>query len=221
MNKQLLRPAEAYLYKYGSCDLSKLKSIITKDELYFPTSRELNDPAEAKPRLARLSLEKILSFLYDMYVINNPGLSSESYQRAKVEIDSGARFGSQLILKEMSRLLYGEFEKFHIYSMTKRPDNMACWANYADDHKGYCLEFSNSGLFAAAFEVSYVDNVDFDPTDPEQRNAYFLFQKTLDWQTEEELRLVLPRGSNAIIQFDPNLLTRIIVGQHMLERSDR
>jgi len=216
MNKPLLRPAEAHLYKYGSCNLERLKPIITKGELYFPTPSQLNDPAEAKPKLAKLPLERIFSFLYDMFVINNPGLSPESYQRAKAEIIyNGARFGSLVLLKEMSRALHAEFETLRIYSMSKRPDNMALWAKYADDHKGYCLEFSNSGLFAAAREVSYGDIVDFDPTDPQQINTYFLFQKTLDWQTEEEVRLVAPRSSEAIVQFDPNLLTRIIVGQHM------
>ena len=94
---------------------------------------------------------------------------------------------------------------------------MNLWAKYANNHKGYCLEFSNSGLFAAAREVIYGDVVDFDLTNEEQIKINLLFQKTLDWKTEEEVRLVLPRSSESRIQFDPNLLTRIIVGQHMLD----
>ena len=115
----------------------------------------------------------------------------------------------------MSQILHTELETVRIYSMSKRPNHMNLWANYADGHKGYCLEFSNSGLFAAAREVSYGDVVDFDPTDEEQIKINLLFQKTLDWKTEEEVRLVLPRSSESRIQFDPNLLTSIIVGQHM------
>ena len=121
----------------------------------------------------------------------------------------------------MSKALHAELETLRIYSMSKRPDNMSLWAKYADDHKGFCLEFSNAGLFAAAREVKYGDIVDFDPTDPEQMNAYFLFEKTLDWQTEEEVRLVAPRGSRETVQFDPNLLTRIIIGEHMPEADIR
>lgn len=117
----------------------------------------------------------------------------------------------------MSKALNIEFMTVRIYSMSKRPDNMALWANHADNHKGYCLEFSNSGLFTAAREVIYGDIVDFDPTDPDQINAYFLFQKTLDWQTEEEVRLVAPRGTGPIVRFDSNLLTRIIIGRHMTD----
>ena len=190
--------------------------IINKSELYFPTPDELNYPAEAKPKLAKLSLEKICEYLYDMFVINNPGLLSKTYQLSKAQIEyNGTRFRPDVLLKEMSKALHNEFKTVRIYSMSKRPDNMALWANYADNHKGYCLEFSNSGLFSAAREVNYVNITDFDPTDPDQRSAYFLFEKTLDWETEEEVRLVTPRGAKSKMNFDPNLLTKLIFGQHM------
>ena len=218
MNRSLSRPVESHLYKYSPCDLVWLKPVITRSELYFPNPIELNDPAEAKPRLAKLFLEKICSFLYDVFVLNNPGLSPDVYQRNKAIIEyNGSRFGPQELLKEMSKALNIEFMTVRIYSMSKRPDNMALWAKYADNHKGYCLEFSNSGLFTAAREVIYGDIADFDPTDPDQINAYFLFQKTLDWQTEEEVRPVAPRGTEPIVRFDFNLLTRIIIGQHMTD----
>lgn len=206
------------MYKYSTANLERLEPVITKGELYFPTPIQLNDPAEAKPRLAQLSLEKIVSFLYNSFVINNPGLSPEIYQRTKMQIEyNGERFGPQVLLMQMSRALNTELETLRIYSMSKRPDNMGLWAKYADDHKGYCLEFANVGLFAAAREVIYGDIVDFDPTDPDQLNGYFLFHKTLDWQSEEEVRIVTPRGTGPTIKFDPNLLIRIIVGQQMPE----
>jgi hypothetical protein len=215
MRKPLLRPIESHFYKYASCNLDWLKPIVTRNELYFPTPIQLNDPAEAKPRLTNLTVERICSFLYDMHVINNPSLSSEDYQEVKAQIEHGCeQFGSLVLQKEITRILHTELETIRIYSMSKRPDNMSLWAKYADVHKGYCLEFSNSGFFASAREVSYGDVVDFDPTDIEQRKANLLFQKALDWKTEE-VRLITPRGSESIVLFDPNLLTRIIVGQHM------
>lgn len=216
MKKSLSRPTGSHLYKYSSCKLDWLKPVIIKSELYFPTPDELNDPAEAKPRLAKLSLDKICEFLYGMFVINNPGLPSKSYQFTKAQIEyNGTKFGPDVLLKEMSKALHTEFMTIRIYSMSKRPDNMALWAKYADNNKGYCLEFSNRGFFSAAREVDYANTTDFDPTDPDQINAYFLFEKTLDWQTEEEVRLVTPRGAKSIMNFDPKLLTKLIIGQHM------
>jgi hypothetical protein len=222
MKKVLSRPTVSHLYKYSSCNLDRLKPIITMSELYFPTPDELNDPAEAKPKLARLSLEQICDYLYDMFVINNPGLPAKTYQFTKAQIEyNGTRFGSDVLLKEMSKALHNEFKTVRIYSMSKRPDNMALWAKYADSHKGYCLEFANSGLFNAAREVAYVNTTDFDPTNPDQKSAYFLFEKTLDWETEAEVRLVTPRGANSKMNFDPKLLTKLIIGQHMPEANIR
>jgi len=216
MKKTLARPTVSHLYKYSSCNLVWLKPIIMKSELYFPTPAELNDPAEAKPILANLSLDKICTFLYDMFILNNPGLPSTTYQLTKAQIEyNSARFGPDVLLKEMSKALQNEFMTVRIYSMTKRPDNMALWAKYADNHKGYCLEFANSGLFSAAHEVVYGNTTDIDPTDQDTINSYFLFEKTLDWLTEEEVRLVTPRGAEPIINFDPNLLSRLIIGQQM------
>ena len=218
MSKILLRPVESHLYKYGAGNIERLEPVITKSELYFPAPVQLNDPAEAKPKLAKLSQEKMFSFLYYRFVVNNPGLSRENYQKTKIQIENnGKRFGSEVLLKKMSKALHTELETLRIYSMSKRPDNMALWAKYADHHKGYCLEFANTGLFAAAREVTYAETVDFDPTDPEQINVDFLFHKTPDWQTEEEVRLIAPRGTKPTIKFEPNLLTRIIVGQHMAD----
>ena len=75
------------MYKYSPANLERLEPVIIKSKLYFPTPIQLNDPAEAKPRLAKLTLEKIFSFLYDMFVMNNPGLSPEIYQRTKIQIE--------------------------------------------------------------------------------------------------------------------------------------
>jgi len=219
MKKSLSRPDVSHLYKYYTGDLDRLKSVITKSELYFPNPSQLNDPAEAKPKLAKLSLEKICSFLHNMFILNNPNLSPDLYQQNKAQIEFNVSlFGPHKILEEMSKILNAEFSTFRIYSMSKRPDNMSLWVKYANNYRGSCLEFSNSGLFTAAREVIYGDTVDFDPTDPDQRNAYILFQKTLDWQTEEEVRLVTPRGTLPIIKFAPNLLTRIIIGQDMPDK---
>ncbi len=216
MKRTLSQPTVSHFYKYSSCKLDRLNPVIIKNELYFPNPDELNDPAEAKPKLAKLPLDKICDFLYEMYVINNPGLSTKDYQFTKAQIEhNGALFGPDVLLKEMSKALHDEFKSIRIYSMSKRPDNLALWAKYADDHKGYCLEFTNSGLFSAAREVNYETTNHFDLTDPDQRNSYFLFEKTSDWLTEEEVRLVTPRGAKSIINFDPHLLTKLIIGQYM------
>jgi len=53
--------------------------------------------------------------------------------------------GTDSLMRQMARPLYDHAEKYHVYSMSKRYDNMNLWAKYAGGHSGYCLEFANEG----------------------------------------------------------------------------
>jgi hypothetical protein len=213
------RPNDSHFYKYSSAEhLDRLEATILRHELYFPTSIQLNDPADGKPKLAKCSLDQIARFLLEKFVDNNPGLPDQDYVRAAMEIAYNTpRLGTDVLLREMAKCLNSELETVRIYSLSRRYDNMSLWAKYAANHTGYCLEFINEGLFSFAYEVSYDETVTMNVTDPEQVNANFLFYKSKEWSNEEEVRIVAPRGSQAIIQFDPKLLTRIILGKNMAE----
>jgi hypothetical protein len=98
--------------------------------------------------------------------------------------------------------------------MSKRFDNMALWAKYADARRGYCLEFANVGeLFEKTVEVIYGESIPMDVTDPERRKSYFLCCKRPDWRNEEEVRLVKMRGKDGHDKIHPEWLTRIILGE--------
>jgi hypothetical protein len=72
-------------------------------------------------------------------------------------------------------------------------------------------------LFERAKEVSYLPShrMEIPSTDPAIRNGDFLFCKTLDWASEEEVRLIRPYGSGGNVRIDPRWLTRIILGKDM------
>lgn len=214
------RPTISHFYKYSKPEhLNRLKDIILKSELYFPTPKELKDPAEGKPKLADCSLTQIVSMIQRNFIKNNPSLSSNEVEKNMAIIAyNAARFGTEALLREISRILNSELQHIHIYSLTKRYDNMCLWETYAHNHTGYCMEFANDGLFAYSREVIYDDTVAVDVTNPTQLDAFFVFYKSKDYIIEEEFRIVTPRCSNTVIkQFDPKLLTRVILGMHMKE----
>ncbi|MBI2815441.1 MAG: DUF2971 domain-containing protein [Acidobacteria bacterium] len=118
----------------------------------------------------------------------------------------------------MTELFHRHVDGHRIYSLSKRWNNLSMWAKYADDHRGYCLEFANEDLFAFAREVNYIDGpVTLDITDQEQKNEHFFFCKTADWRNEEEARILFLKNSPPPKNFDPRLLTRIILGKDMAE----
>lgn len=201
-------------YKYGRItNPNWLRSIIIENEVYFPTPSELNDPAECKPIISDHSREKIEAYLIAKFTYDNPNTSDLEIERIKFGI---RKSGSKTILTEMSKILNEILDKeYGVFCLSKRPDNLALWANYADNHRGYCLEFADLGDYLNVYEVLYDKKLLFslDPSiDP--RQAEFLFTKTLEWAYEEEARFADKPG---IKKFPAHFLKSIILGEKMNE----
>lgn len=218
-----LKSTASYFYKYGKPQhLEWLESVLLKDEIYLPNLSELNDDNDGLPKLAMLSEEEMASFLISKLAERNPWLAPEALQWEGLVIRHNVHFhGPAALHPSMVRLLDSQLRDFRIYSMTKRSDSMSMWAMYADNHRGYCLEFKNVGeLFQHAKDVAYLDSAEMaiKITDPALTHGYFLFCKTSDWSYEEEVRLVLSRRDpRSKVRIDPNWLTRVILGKSMSE----
>ena len=195
------RPATtSHLYHYGSAGhrLAWLQAIILTHTLYVPTSTELNDPEEAKPRIKRLSPEGYAQFI-DRYMERIlPGLSGEVYgENARFLRTMSGLHGADAMRDQVSQLLYKSFEGTHIYSLSTHGDSEHMWENYASSHTGYCLEFANGGSFASAREVIYQDPNELDVSDADHAVSNWFYFKTQRWWLEQEVRLSSPRHPGA------------------------
>jgi hypothetical protein len=212
----------SYFYKYSSSDhLEWLRVILLEHKLYLPDLTQLNDDNDGLPKLAMQSEGEMVSFVYGQFVKNNPHMESEELRRHEAIIRFNIHaHGPQALHPSLVKSLDSQFKDFKIYSMSKRYDMPHMWALYADNHRGYCLEFANvPPLFDQAREVSYLpsDDMLIAVTDPDLREGRFLFCKTLDWSNEEEVRLVRARTGSNIVIIDPRWLTRIILGRKMAD----
>jgi len=219
------RATGSHFYKYSSPDhLERLENIALKHSLYFPTLGELNDPADAKPRLAPLPPEKLAAHVYDNLIKSNPGLSLADRRHKAVEITCDAHLRPYRLLRELARKLYAHMNRTHrVYCLSKHYDNLVMWAKYAGNHSGYCLEFANEGpFFTCAFDVAYVDELPFmDITDPEDRGPYIFFKHSR-WSGEEEVRVGgLNLDGNPMVSFDSHCLRRIILGPRMSAENEK
>jgi hypothetical protein len=211
-----LRSQALFIYKYRTFDHPEwLESIVLKNELYFPTPRELNDPAEARPKLAKPPLDTLIATIADRSGTQKPHLSAQGQARETAILAFNApRFGVDVIMGRFTASLHRRLEGFRIYSLSKRWDNPHLWKEYAANHRGYCLEFRNEAPFGPAFDVRYRNEISLDITDPEI-GTEFLFYKTRGWRKEEEVRMINRLNSPAIMAFDPRFLTRIIIGKNI------
>ena len=201
-------------YKAPPTNLDWLKDTVVGHRLYFPLPRELNDPAEARPRVV-LPEDDIERFLHRQWCKQNPAASQHDSDQALDDIRDGlAIMGPNAFYGYLTQAAHARYGRRRIFSLSKRWDNMSMWAKYAADHSGYCLEFANTGLFAGACEVEYVDVVTVNPTDDSELGKFY-FRKKRDWSNEEEVRVLSPRNVAPIVTIDPALLTRIILGENM------
>ncbi len=215
-----------YLYKYSNANhLEWLKDILLKHELYLPNLRELNDNNDGLPHLALQSEEDMAAYFCDNLHRYRPDLSAAELPHESEVIRYNVRLhGPSALQPIIVRILDKELEGYRIYSMTKRYDRMNMWALYAGNHRGYCLEFENTGdLFCHAKDVAYLEPSEMEIfiDDPTLRKGYFFFCKTKDWSSEDEVRLIQSRvDPNNKLKINAKWLTRIIIGKDMTSENE-
>jgi hypothetical protein len=216
-----------YLYKYSNAEhLDWLHDILLNHALYFPSHPELNDPLDGWPQVRNLSVDQVTSFLVNGFIKRHPGADLGWLAHEVAVIDVNVRHhGSLRLLELMGDEIRRLAESNRIYSLSMAGESSRMWEKYGGDHNGYCLEFVNDGLFAAAREVEYDD--DLIVLDSNTPTGSFFFHKTLRWKDEQEARIVMfPRGGDAFVamfadgarpfvRFEPSLLRRIILGKNM------
>lgn len=219
-----------HFYRYCSAEhLEWLQPLILKHQLYLPTAKQLNDPRDGKPRFANVPRKRLVMKMKQDIVFELmgeiPEMSRDDLVDAALsveELTSGAE--TEQLLWDLAEDMYAGLDHVRIYSMSKRWNNLALWAKYAQNHCGYCLEFARTGFFSDAREVIYDDSLLYDPTDLGHCTFDWCFCKSPEWSNEEEVRVVVPPrkvGKNlytdteAVFSIEPKCLTRIILGGHM------
>ena len=223
MTKPRLPEAErwtgTHLYKYGSV-VERLENLIVHHRIYIPNPTQLNDPNDSRPRVVNLNRRQYVRFLTLHAVRQNPHLAGN-------QPELNARLSEQCAPLDTDEMFRGTVEKMdadlasrRVYSMSTRWNNLKMWAQYANEHKGYCLEFVNDPddwLFGMARMVVYNwDSFELDLLTDEHGSQIWFLLKHPDWRCEEEVRIILPQ-TVAGPEFDlsPHILTRVILGRNM------
>ena len=196
---------------------SWLEQIVLGHTIYIPTPGELNDPREARPRIARVPIDKSIEMLYRRRMKDDVAATDKDRAKAWAELSYNLpRMTEDQVARMMEEGLAKQFETSRIYSLTKRANNHHLWEKYAANHEGYCLEFRTLWPFSEIKEVRYQSYMEIDATVESGTSLFgFFFYKRPKWQEEEELRTVGRRSPVGHVAFDPTLLTRIFLGKDM------
>jgi hypothetical protein len=145
-----------FVYKYGRIDtperLGWLERIITRHELYIPKPEELNDPKEARPKIASASIGEFINTLQKYFIKSQPAMTQAEEQYHRKVIDFNLRkYGTNFVIGSFEDGLTRQFETQRIYSVSKRPNNLHLWKKYA---RGIQVTVSNFVVTACSKATS-------------------------------------------------------------------
>ena len=200
---------KVYKYRSGGNELTRDLNSIYKNYLFAPNAKELNDPCETLVLSDNLDLQlNIFSKVFKRI----PEESRKSFYDAVENL---------LMLKK----------ELGIYSLSKTFNHELLWAHYANNHKGFCIEYDfdtlmNNNKFYDfnSFEIKYSKKppqielqhlVGGDHKDLMKKLAGV---KSKGWEYENEIRIITDKSG--LHDYDFQAVTGVYFGYRMPE-SDR
>ena len=223
------------IYKYRTWNNLFHKKVLTENQLYTPTPKELNDPFDCKISYdySLLEGEENTAAFVD-HAINRFGtkLVERGY-----DIEELRKKYNQRLLKDLmgEQKLYDDFrdQKRDVHqgviSFSECWDNILMWSHYSEDHKGFCVGFDTEKLIQMKYYhnggyVQYTNTYpQVSPLDDEMyKNLhYMLFHKSSDWSYELEYRLTKLFGIHSdpvefhkqkLLTFENEIVSEVILG---------
>ncbi len=217
------------LYKYRNWEDRFQKRILTKNELYFATTNQFNDPFDASLPFSYnqedLTDENIFKKLVTTREYRHPLESQEELEKHSRERMRAIDFKAN----DYWHSIYSDYKeninkKIGICSLTAKRDNLLMWAHYANSHKGFCVGIDKSILSAlSAFNLillTPVKHSNYFPKRPmflndKEQNEYLieiLSTKSKHWKYEEEYRLINFISPQTAIILPNEFIKEIIFG---------
>jgi hypothetical protein len=108
-----------------------------------------------------------------------------------------------------------------LYCLSRVQDRILMWSHYAQEHRGYCLEFEatdHTPVFGEAQPVLYSDDypiIEFFETPHEKRVDLVFLTNYTGWAYEEEWRIIDVHNGSGLRTYPTELLKGVIFGLRM------
>lgn len=196
-------PEITRLYKFYAYNENSL-SVLQNRTVWFARPNSLNDPFDCKipfdNGINRQELKKFLPIYKKFKGISEIQLNDEM----KMITDPKGQINPEF-MKVWTIVLEKAEEQLRnsgIFCLSQCNANVLMWSHYADNHKGFCIEFVRSsqndlGNYEKTRRVKYTRN--YPIISPINEKAYDLkfFTKSIDWKYEKEWRMLNEEGNIA------------------------
>lgn len=208
MNDEIKLAGKPYIFRFRQ-NTDRTIEEIAENYIYFPDRDSLNDPFDSSPDLVFLTKKpEATSKLYQLVSEGITDNEVKKYFDSKYDLDKLQEFAHEKV-KEF--ILDFGVACFSMYYM-----NLPLWANYANDHKGVCLQFnsdSDKDFFSVLGPVNYVENLtklEFSPLIEKADLGNIFYRKAISWSYEKEVRLL--KGFKGKANYDKSALRNVILG---------
>lgn len=199
--------------------------ILCESQLWCSHPRAFNDPFDCKPNLVMSNIPIDEAIQRTEAMIRRRGLPADHPHA--ITARNAARegkFGSPEMYDALRRGMQAAIERSSVCCFNSEWADPRMWAQYADDHKGYCLAFELDGNWpedAFPIPVTYSEErpeVDLAVDTMEDRDAAWnyvsgsIFTKSSHWQGEKEVRVFRNEVPSGLFTFPPSALKAVYLG---------
>lgn len=209
-----------FLYKFRSMVASDTKSVdrmrdlIVRSRFWLSSPVDFNDPYDMSANFSvEGSIAQRKKRIEELLIVQGRNWNQRQKERPAILSKSDAE------LREVVRATFQKtIERTGIYSFGGDPRSILMWSHYADNHKGFCLQFEVArDPKTLIFKVATMKYCDDYPvlnwiTEIPDRLEIVISRKHTGWRYEGEKRLVVLEGSHQYVPFRPEALQGIIIG---------
>lgn len=226
------------IYKYLHED--RIEDILVKNTLRFTQRKCLNDPFELNPVIKGIkegSLEKYWSYSDIKKIRKYASLNAKiKEEKEAINLASDEQLLSFFQNGTYALEAYLEMldKQIGVLSLTKHEDNLLMWSHYANEHKGFIVEFDKEHTYFNQNKnnLASLRKVNYDAIRPEikidlNENQFEIFlTKSKEWEYEAEYRVFnklknadLIIGDIHLFRFPKDLIKSIYMGVRMEDKN--
>lgn len=246
--KYVLDPKELpkSLYKFRDLKNPNHQRMLANNELFLTSPSKFNDPFDSTIPVCYDdgTREEIITYWMDHLNVTQPDLLKEEREKEATKVYDSGLFRTPKAKKDMAQLaLNYTYKTIGVFSLSANLNSILLWSYYANEHRGFCVEFDTIKLFQHCVshlkklesqskrgyqsfflrDVKYAANypiINAYRTTLEDRTLTQLLTKSIDWKHEDEYRLVWFYGANKKINVDNGTIKSVIMGCQM-EQADQ
>lgn len=220
------------VYKYRIWNDKFHKKLLTKNEIYFASADQFNDPFDTKLpfryKNEDLTPENLFQKLYITAKEMHPELSEQEIHKMCYERQySGSFDNGQYWKDEYERIKNRLNDEFGILSLAERKDNILMWSHYSDSHKGFCVGLDINLLFDSIkgmiSRVKYSNDFPLLELfgDPSKTMIELLTTKSKLWKYEKEIRFTKHNASRQVFKLPKEAYKELIIGMNMPQNESK